>query len=152
MSGKRRYRIIGRVLWFLYIALYRYIRNHYGIEVYYSTKIGRRVVFGHQNGIVIHPFAEIGDDCLIRQNVTIGAAKQGPGREAPKLGAGVRVGCGAVIVGDVTIGEGAIIGPNAVVMTDVPAGATVFAENPRIMERPMGLMNVKASTEGRELR
>ncbi|MEP6958274.1 MAG: serine acetyltransferase [Nitrospirota bacterium] len=94
--------------------------------MYCSTKIGRRVVFGHQNGIIIHPNAEIGDDCLIRQNVTIGVARNAQGREALKLGARVSVGCGAVIVGNVTIGDGAIIGPNTAVMTNVPAGSTVF--------------------------
>jgi serine acetyltransferase len=126
-------RIMGKILWFLYIALYRYVRNHYGIELWHSTKIGRRVIFGHQSGIVIHPNAEIGDDCLIRQNVTIGAVSDTRGHEAPKLGVGVRVGCGAVIVGKVTIGDGVIIGPNTVIMTDVPAGTRVFAESPRFM-------------------
>lgn len=146
---ERRSRITRKVLWFFYLALYRYIRNHYGIEVYYTTKIGRRVVFGHQSGIVIHPKSEIGDDCLIRQNVTIGAVSDVRYRDAPKLGAGVSVGCGAVIVGNVTIGDGAIIGPNTVVMTDVPAGARVFAESPRIMQLPIALMKMKDSTGGR---
>src|SRR6185503_18730296 len=119
---KRKSRIVRKVLWFLYRALHRYIRNHYGIELYHSTKIGRRVIFGHQSGIVIHPLAEIGDDCLIRQNVTIGAASDAQPRQAPKICARVTVGCGAVIIGNVTIGEGATIGPNTVVMTDVPDG------------------------------
>ena len=133
---KRRSRFLGRLLWSLYQSLYRRVRNRYGIEVYHTTKLGRRVVFGHQNGIVIHPNAEIGDDCLIRQNVTIGAVTDARSHEAPKLGSGVRVGCGAVIVGNVTIGDGAIIGPNTVIMSNVPPGARVFAESPRVMPLP----------------
>ena len=129
-----RSRIIRKLLWLLYYALYRYIRNRYGIEVPFSTKIGRRVIFGHQNGIVIHPLSEIGDDCLIRHNVTIGAVSDERIQDAPKLGFRVSVGCGAVIMGNVIIGDGAVIGPNTVVMTDIPAGARVFAESPRIIQ------------------
>jgi len=133
VTKRKSCRVMGKVLWFFYIAMYRYVRNHYGIEIWHSTKIGRRVIIGHQSGIVIHPRAVIGDDCLIRQNVTLGAVSDARGHEAPTLGVGVRVGCGAVIVGNVTIGDGAIIGPNAVIMSDIPAGATVFVESPRVI-------------------
>jgi len=85
---------------------------------------------------VIHPKAEIGDDCLIRQNVTIGAASHDRPREAPKLGNGVQVGSGAAILGNVKIGDGVRIGPNAVVMTSVPAGVIVFAAPARILRLP----------------
>jgi len=115
--------------------MYRYVRNHYGIELPATTKVGRRLLLGHQSGIVIHPHAEIGDDCMIRQNVTIGAAT--PDRvlqEAPTLGNGVQVGVGAVIVGRVTIGDGVRIGPTAVVLTNVAAGASVFVVPPRIIQ------------------
>ena len=124
--------VLRAVLFALYRMAYRYVRNHYGIELYYTTVVGRRFVIGHQGGIVIHPRAEIGDDCLIRQNVTIGAASHDRRREAPKLGQRVQVGSGAAILGNVTIGDDARIGPNAVVMNDVPAGATVFVPPYRI--------------------
>jgi serine O-acetyltransferase len=116
--------------------MYRYIRNHYGIELPRTTIIGRRLRIGHQAGIVIHPRAEIGDDCLIRQNVTIGAASDERTWEAPKLENGVQIGCGAAILGQITIGEGARVGPNAVVMTNIPAGATVCAPPSRIIQLP----------------
>lgn len=118
----------------LYLVMYRYVRNHYGIELPATVSVGRRLVIGHQSGIVIHPHAEIGDDCMIRQNVTLGSAT--PDRvfqEAPKLGNRVQIGAGAVIVGKVRIGDGARIGPNAVVLTNVPAGASVFVSPPRII-------------------
>jgi serine O-acetyltransferase len=129
-----RLRILRKALSILYQTLYRYVRNHYGIELPDETIVGRRLRISHQNGIVIHPHAEIGDNCLIRQNVTIGAVSHARGWEAPKLGNGVQVGCGAAILGQVTIGDGASIGPNAVVMTDVPAGATVVAPASRIVQ------------------
>jgi len=113
--------------------MYRYVRNHYGIELPSTTIVGCRFIIAHQGGIVIHPHAEIGDDCLIRQNVTIGAVSNDRWWEAPKLGHRVQVGCGAAILGKVVIGDGTRIGPNAVVMTNVPAGAIVFVTPSRII-------------------
>lgn len=102
-----------------------------GIELSWHAEIGRRVLFTYQGGIVVAAWAEIGDDCLVRQNVTIGLAREGGG--APRIGRNVEIGVGAVIVGDVTVGDGALIGPNAVVTTDVPAGARVVAAPSRII-------------------
>jgi serine O-acetyltransferase len=124
----------------LHGVLFRYVRNHYGIELYSSAKIGRRLLIGHQHGIVIHRFATFGDDCLIRQGVTLGEA--GLGRDnfaaglGPVLGDNVDIGAGAVIIGNVRIGDHVNIGPNAVVMTDVPARTTVIAPVARMMPRP----------------
>jgi serine acetyltransferase len=133
----------------LHRTMYRYVRNHYGIELPVTTVVGRRVVIGHQSGIVIHPKAVIGDECLIRQNVTIGAASHDRSFEAPKLGRGVQVGCGAAILGPVTIGDGARIGPNAVVTTDVPAGASVFVDVPRIILMKKAPVNVDPKSDSR---
>lgn len=108
----------------LYRMLFRKVRNTYGIELPYTTKLGRRVVIEHQSAIVIHGHCEIGDDCIIRQGVTLGNRYLEKPLEAPKLGQRVNVGAGAKIFGAVTIGDGASIGANAVVLQDVPAGAT----------------------------
>lgn len=124
---------LRRLLWPIYQFLYRYVRNHYGIEINYRSKIGRRVNIAHQHGIVIHRSAEIGDDCLIRHGVTIGAPNHSRGGEAPKIGRRVEIGVGAVIAGEITIGDEARIGPNAVLMTNVPAGASVFGNPARII-------------------
>jgi serine O-acetyltransferase len=108
----------------LYGMLYRKMRNGYGIELPYTTKLGRRVIIEHQGGIVIHGFCEIGDDCIIRQGVTLGNRYLDRPLEAPKLGSRVNVGAGAKILGGVTIEEDATIGANAVVLANVPAGQT----------------------------
>jgi serine O-acetyltransferase len=118
----------------LHMMIYRYVRNHYSIELHYDTYVGRRVMIAHPMGIVIHGGAVIGDESIIYQNVTIGALNGERVHEAPTLGRGVTVGCGAAVLGPATIGDGARIGPNVVVMTDVPAGATVFVNPPRTIQ------------------
>jgi serine O-acetyltransferase len=116
----------------LHLLMFRYVRNHYGIELPHTAILGRRVVIGHQSGIVIHERARIGDDCVIRQNVTIGLLNA-ERDEPPTIGRGVEIGAGAAILGDITIGDGARIGPHSVVMTDVPPGSTVFVAAPRMV-------------------
>jgi serine O-acetyltransferase len=108
----------------VYWPLYRWVRNRYGIELPYTVKLGRGVVIEHQGAIVIHGFAEIGDESIVRHGVTIGNRHLDRPYDAPRLGARVNVGAGAQILGAVTIGDDANIGANAVVLTDVPAHAT----------------------------
>jgi serine O-acetyltransferase len=102
-----------------------FMRNVYGIDLQDTARIGRRVRIGHHGPIIVGGAAVVGDGCLIRQNVTIGLSQTDSG--SPRLGRNVQNRPGADIVGDVTIGDGARIGPNAVVIVDVPAGATAFA-------------------------
>ena len=128
-----RPRVLRMPFSWLYRVMFRYVRNHYGIELYYTVKVGRRVVIGHQGAIVIHEHAEIGDECVLRQGVTIGAAAQYRIDLAPRLGKGIDVGAGAMILGKVTIGDGARIGPNCVIMMNIPAGATVVMPPPRVI-------------------
>jgi serine O-acetyltransferase len=126
-----RFRPIRAVLVRVHHMLFRYVRNHYGIELPLDAVVGRRLLIGHQNGIVINPNAVIGDDCIIRHNVTLGTTSVARGAEAPTIGDGVSLGVGAAILGGITIGDRAMIGPNTVVMMDVPADTAVFASTPR---------------------
>lgn len=136
--ANRRASLLKSGLLTLYRVMHRYVRNHYGIEIPLTVTLGRRLFLAHQHGIVFHWKAEIGDDCLIRHNATIGAGYGGRKtlHKGPRLGRGVEIGPGAVIFAGVKIGDGAIIGPNTVVMADVPAGARVFAEAPRLIQLP----------------
>ncbi|HEY8427027.1 MAG TPA: serine acetyltransferase [Sandaracinaceae bacterium] len=118
-----RPRLLRAPLSILYRVCYRAVRNLYGIELPHTAQIGRRVVFEHQHGIVVHGRTVIGDDCILRQGVTLGMRTVDRRDEAPILGRGVDVGAGAKILGRVVIGDGAAIGANAVVLEDVPAGA-----------------------------
>lgn len=115
--------------------MYRYVRNHYGIELPFAVRLGRRVAIDHQSGIVIHSNTVIGDDCRIRHNTTMGIKSLTDLEAAPTLEAGVDVGAGAVIVGRITIGAGATIGANAVVLEDVPPGALVVGVPAKIVPR-----------------
>jgi serine O-acetyltransferase len=108
----------------LYRFMFRHCRNRYGIELPYSAKVGRRVVIEHQGAIVVHGNCEIGDGSIIRQGCTLGNKTLDRPLDAPKLGRFVNVGAGAKILGTVTIGDGATVGANAVVVRDVPPGAT----------------------------
>lgn len=108
----------------LYRMLFRKIRNSYGIELPYTVALGRRVIIEHQSGIVIHGNATIGNDCIIRQGVTIGNRYLNYPLEAPKLGNNVNVGAGAKIFGNIVIGNNVNIGANAVVLTNIPQGKT----------------------------
>jgi serine O-acetyltransferase len=118
-----RPKLVRAPLSLLYRHFYRHVRNHYGIELPYSATVGRRVIFEHQSGVVVHGASVIGDDCIIRQNCTLGIRRVDRPTEAPILGRGVDLGAGAVILGNVRIGDGARIGANAVVLADVPSGA-----------------------------
>ena len=122
----------------LYRALFRKVRNTYGIELPYTVQLGRRVIIEHQSCIVIHGDCVIGDDSIIRQGVTLGNRYLDRPFDAPKLGARVNVGAGAKIFGNVTIGDDANIGANAVVLCDVPAGATAVGLPAKVISPKSG--------------
>ncbi len=96
-----------------------------------SVTVGRNVVFGYQGlGIVVHRQAVLGSNIIIAPNVVIGGRGR-PG--APVIEDDVLIGAGACILGPVTIGRGAKIGANAVVMIDVPPNATVVGVPARVL-------------------
>lgn len=117
--------LLRKPLVLAYRLAYVRCRNVYGIELPYSVTLGRHVVFEHQGGIVIHGASVIGDNCIIRQGVTLGNRHLTSPYEAPVLGYGVNVGAGAVLAGKVYVGDGASIGANSVVLDDVEPYATV---------------------------
>ena len=106
-----------------------------GIEIHPAVVIGRRVFIDHGMGVVIGETAEVGDDCTIYQGVTLGGTSLYRGaKRHPTLGKGVVVGAGAKVLGGFTVGDKARIGSNAVVVKEVPAGATVVGVPGRIVD------------------
>ena len=105
-----------------------------GIEIHPGATIGRRVFIDHGMGVVIGETAEIGDDCTLYHGVTLGGVSWNHGKRHPTLGKGVVVGAGAKILGPFTVGEGAKIGSNSVVVKAVPPGATVVGIPARVVE------------------
>jgi serine O-acetyltransferase len=126
-------RLLGTVAHrFLNVAL---IRNVYGTEISVDAVIGRRVLIGHHQAVQIPAYCVIGDDTVIRHNVTIGfgASDRSPD-DVPHIGRHVKVGAGAVLMGRITIGDEAKIGPNSIVQSNVPPGAVVFVPPARVMK------------------
>jgi serine O-acetyltransferase len=108
-----------------------------GIEIHPGAKVGCCVFIDHGMGVVIGETAEVGDGCTIYQGVTLGGTSLYRGEKRhPTLGSGVVVGAGAKVLGGFTVGDGAHIGSNAVVVKEVPPGATVVGIPGRIVERP----------------
>jgi serine O-acetyltransferase len=107
-----------------------------GIEIHPGATIGRRVFIDHGFGVVIGETAEVGDDCTIYQGVTLGGTSLSKGRKRhPTLARGAIIGAGAKVLGSFTVGEGAKVGSNAVVVKEVPAGATAVGNPARIIEK-----------------
>lgn len=109
-----------------------------GIEIHPGARIGRRVFIDHGTGIVIGETAEVGDDCVIYHGVTLGGRgwwvdEKGTKRH-PTIGDGVSLAVGCSVLGAVTVGAGSRIGPNAVVLDDVPAGCVVMAPSSRCVK------------------
>ncbi|MGW8482204.1 serine acetyltransferase [Microbacterium sp. NPDC055903] len=96
-----------------------------GIELPVSTSIGPGLRLRHGVGLVVNPASTIGAGVMLRQGVTLGNRKGK--NDCPAIGDGVEIGVGAVVIGAITVGENARIGPNAVVFRDVPAGAIVLS-------------------------
>ena len=110
-----------------------------GIEIHPGATIGRRVFIDHGMGVVIGETAVIGDDCTLYHGVTLGGTSWNKGKRHPTLERGVVVGAGAQILGPITVGEAAKIGSNAVVVKDVPAGATAVGIPARIVDGEQSL-------------
>ena len=105
-----------------------------GIEIHPGASIGHRVFIDHGMGVVVGETAIIGDDCTLYHGVTLGGTSWNKGKRHPTLENGVVIGAGAKVLGPITIGAGAKIGSNAVVVKDVPANATAVGIPARILE------------------
>jgi len=124
MPVKILHRVINRLL----------IQNLYGTEIADDANIGRRVLIAHHLGVQIPSFGVVGDDSIIRHNVTLGLTDPSASREqVPRIGRRVELGAGATVLGPISIGDGARIGPHAIVMVNVPPGATAFSQPARIL-------------------
>lgn len=137
--GHLRYRFNSKLiripLAVLHIILLKFSEIFFGITIGVSAKIGKRLIIEHFGTIVIHGSTEIGDDCIIRQGVTIGNRRLDDPLGAPILGCRVNVGAGAKILGRVVIGDDVSIGANAVVVTDIPSGCVAVGIPARVVKR-----------------
>ncbi len=105
-----------------------------GIEIHPAATIGKRLVIDHGVGVVIGETAEIGDDCLIYQGVTLGGTGKDLGKRHPTLGNNVMVGAGAKVLGPFKVGDNARIAAGAVVLAEVPENSTATGVPARIVK------------------
>lgn len=135
--GRWRYRIKPRFLRLPFSAAYKYMffrMKAKGIELPCEVEVGDGLRIDHQGGIVVSGYARIGRNCVIRNGVTIGLARPDE-PSAPSIGDDVDIGAGAKLLGRISIGNGARIGANAVVITDIPPGATAVGVPAKIVRR-----------------
>lgn len=137
--GHLRYRFNSKLIRYplaiLHVLLDKLAEIICGVSIGVSARIGRRLIIEHSGAIVIHGAAEMGDDCIIRQGVTIGNRRLDDPFGAPQIGHRVNIGAGAKILGRVKIGNDVEIGANAVVLKDVPDNAIAVGVPARIILR-----------------
>jgi serine O-acetyltransferase len=114
-----------------------------GIEIHPGATIGRRVFIDHGMGVVIGETAHIGNDVTLYHGVTLGGTSWSKGKRHPTLEDGVVIGAGAKVLGPITVGKDARIGSNAVVVKDIPAGATAVGIPARIILEEQDKVRVK---------
>lgn len=133
--GRWRYtikiNIIRKFFSMLYKLLFFYIKGK-GIELPCETQIGKNFRIDHQGGIVISGYSKFGNNCVIRNGVTIGIARVEE-RKAPVFGDNVDIGSGAKIIGNIKIGNNVKIGANSVVITDLPDNCTAVGVPAKII-------------------
>lgn len=142
--GRWPNRIRWRALRVPFIAIYKVIKPlseiATGIELPCGTTIGQRFRIDHFGGIIISGDAVFGDDCIVRNGVTVGLRHTGE-RGSPVLGDRVDIGAGAKILGPITIGDDVSIGANAVVIQDVPSNSIAVGVPARILPRRPKLLH-----------
>ena len=138
-SGFKAVRAYRRANWFYrhnMKFLARWIsqnaRRRTGVEIHPGATIGKGLVIDHGMGVVIGETAEIGNDCTIYQNVTLGGTGKDHGKRHPTLGNNVLVGTGAKVLGPFKVGANARIAAGAVVLSEVPENATAVGVPARI--------------------
>ena len=120
-------------LLFLARCVSQWSRFWTGVEIHPGATIGRRFVIDHGMGIVIGETAEIGDDVLIYQGVTLGGTGKDNGKRHPTIGNNVLIGSGAKVLGPFTVGDNSRIAANAVVLKEIPPDSTAVGVPARVV-------------------
>ena len=148
--GRWRYTIKPRILRIPFSFLYKVLKPVSeiltGIELPCEATVGRRFRIDHFGGIIISGDAIFGDDCILRNGVTVGLRSTGE-RGSPIIGNRVDIGAGAKILGNIRIGDDVAIGANAVVITDVPSHSIAVGIPARILPRKSHLAQASSTQE-----
>lgn len=141
-SGVKALRMYRRAHWF-YVRGHKFIarvisqhaKKLTGIEIHPAAKIGRRLFIDHGAGVVIGETAEIGDDVVIYQGVTLGGSGKDKGKRHPTIQDRVMISSGAKVLGPFTVGHDSKIGANSVVLKEVPPQSTVVGVPGRVVKQ-----------------
>ena len=118
---------------FIARAISQHARRVTGIEIHPGATIGRRLVIDHGMGVVIGETAQIGDDVLLYQGVTLGGTGKEQGKRHPTIGNNVLIGAGAKVLGPFTVGDNSRIAAGAVVLTEIPPDSTAVGAPARVV-------------------
>jgi serine O-acetyltransferase len=129
-----RWGIVRKPFSMLYKLMFAFVQAATGTELPCEAKVGRRLRIDHSHGIVVSGDACLGDDCILRNGVTIGLRRAGV-RGSPVIGDRADIGAGAKILGTIVLGDDVCIGANAVVLTDVPSNSIAVGIPARISPR-----------------
>lgn len=129
---KARGGLLGGLFSRYHVVRHRFWSVVSGADIPVNSRLGGGLLLIHPNGVVVHPEASVGPNCMLLQQVTIGNGGPRPG--VPTLGGHVDVGAGAKVLGGVMIGDHARIGANAVVLCDVPAHCTAVGIPARVLQ------------------
>jgi serine O-acetyltransferase len=139
--GRWRYGVrpapLRKLFSLIYKVLFKLVQIITGIELPCEAVVGRNFVIDHFGGIIVSGYARFGDDCRIRNGVTIGL-KRIDDKRAPNIGSNVDIGAGAKLLGAITIGDDVVIGANAVVLCDVPANSIAVGVPAVVKLRDLG--------------
>lgn len=116
---------------------YLFVEWFLGIEIPRKVSAGKGLILYHGQALVVNQDVKIGDNCTLRNSVTIGHKKLSDGSlsRCPTIGNNVDIGANACIIGDITIGDNVIVGAGAVVVKDVPSDSIVVGNPARILNR-----------------
>jgi serine O-acetyltransferase len=132
-SHRRAHWCYRHNLHFLGRLISQWSRFWTGIEIHPGAKLGRRLVIDHGMGIVIGETAEVGDDVLIYQGVTLGGTGKDQGKRHPTIGNNVLIGSGTKVLGPFTVGDNSRIAAGAVVLSAIPPGSTAVGVPARVV-------------------
>ncbi|HLP82284.1 MAG TPA: hypothetical protein VK141_09905 [Nitrosomonas sp.] len=131
----KKNRLFIRVLLYpIYLILNRRMRARWGIEIQMGARIGPGMLIHHYGGIFIVNSAVIGENFSITHDITIGISGRDEKRQTPVIGNNVYLGPGVKIIGGVRVGTNVTIGPNTLVMRDIPPNSVVTPQAPRVVQ------------------
>ena len=133
-SHKKAHWFYNHNMPFIARAISQHSAHKTGIEIHPGAKIGKRVVIDHGHGIVIGETAEVGDDVMIYQGVTLGGTGKDTGKRHPTIGNNVLIGAGAKVLGPFKVGDNARIAAGAVVLSEIPPNATAVGVPARVVK------------------